>query len=95
MSVVLQQKGFKRFIDFQSCAEWLDEEYEPEEQEVRYREKMRVIEAIADANAKADARDKLDVLFHSDLGRWSAAKAKSKEVWKKEEDMARGCILLL
>src|SRR3990167_5827892 len=93
MSVYLQQKGYKRFIDFHSCDMWLAEESEPEEQEVRYRQRKAEIEAMEDNEARVNAMERLDTLFHSDLGRWSAAKHKAKESWKREEEMARGCIL--
>jgi hypothetical protein len=93
MVVLCRQKGYSKFIEFAGFQEWYDEDHEPEEQEVRYRARKREIDASGFRDAeKLRDHEKLDTLFHSDLGRWSAAKAKAKESWKKEEEMARGLI---
>lgn len=93
MVVTFRQKGFSRFIEHATFQDWWDEDHEEEEQELRYHRRVEEVRTSGRSDQEKDAEyEKIDTLFHSDLGRWSASKAKAKVEHKKEEEMARGLI---
>jgi hypothetical protein len=96
-SVILQSKGYSRFIQYQGFNEWFQENHQEEQQEVRYKERLRVInDNIAlNVNQKNEAIIVLEDRFHADLGRWSSYNQKQRETWNKESEMCKGLILSL
>jgi hypothetical protein len=96
-TLYLQKNGYLRFIEYESYEAWYNAKVEKEDQQIRYENRIAAIRNNADLNdqQKQTEIDKVDTLFHNDLGRWSANKAKTKESWNKEEEMVRAIILTL
>jgi hypothetical protein len=95
VQVVLQSKGYKKYYKYQSFPEWYLENHIPEEQEIRFKARMQLIQddGTKNENQKKQAVIELEDKFHNDLGRWSAAKQKQQENWFKEDEMVKGIIL--
>ena len=95
MQVYLKRSGYLRFIEKETFDAWYAENSLKEDQQTRYEQRRQAIttnDTYDTAEKKQVEYDKLDTLFHNDLGRWSSNKHKAMELWRKEEEIVRGII---
>lgn len=90
---LFEQKGYLRFLEYQDFNTWFAAKGFMEPQQTRYLNALNEIDqSQRNDQEKLEARGKLDILYHNDLGRWSTDQKRHAETWSKELEKSRGLI---